>query len=1126
MAESSSRLARAPSVSSAGTASTSGAHSFLPRYTPKPEPSYISASSAADHITHRHHHENYDLLSPAATPTNDGAEFSTSSLALLNSFLDSLLYNFLTKSRSISLPQLRLAILEVLKAKLGREALASADEELEGLVGDIDDEDGADATDFPRRSSTPSLDWHLESAFKRMRLRVMVFIRLGDFDDDDEEKFLEEDASGASPALDHSILSSPAAVYLASVLEYLAEQTLSLTGDAAYARSKSKARRTIRRYSAMDSYDSDNVIVEDVDVEKIALNPSLGRLWRTFRKNQRSIMSPTSPTRADSRRSSVASPTRSAAEFLRRNEYRKSGSNQIMQALESAQEEPHEEDIPDCEPSETDIAANIPLPKTDRDVDEIEIPGLAAVVYDESEERSDDEDMEYEQTTRPRSASFAMPGAFIVDDFAKMESAQFVKTTPTRQRSNSVPSTSGMPWGWIPASVRRALAKLSKMDDVELAAITPLPEDNENDHFDVDEQHDSHAVAANEMGAPEGVETLEDDATSSNVEPSVGPESNGAAVTTASAAKSSHLETSKEVLDSDKLAVSPIEELIVSKKSVTEAKEESSESYKSKTGVFAGATALAAVAAGATVAAIVGSSNKKHAEANPDELSAQHDNEDLSVQTKEVFEPGDDSARPSLEFVPKSILKPARPPPAPRTVDRKPPVAIVTDRDVKKTVRTKPEAVVPKKHVEEFNESGEKQTPLLSVYAPKKSIKEQIQVLETQKGEVVTTEAAVPTGEVEQTKSVEKEEDALVDSTIDEPVSEPKKSYNMEQTATKESKSATLSPVDVKKSTQEVTNSGVDSKMTSPMHISSMAQHSPVDVAQAAQTVADSMSNPVSPVESFDDVPERKESAMVAPADTPPAKEVTTSTPLTAKEGPPKPLASNGNQNVNPYAMLYEDIEPEAIGVAKTSNVPIHSSAPSVTTESRPWTPNRGATRSSSSPQSNANVATNGEPRTRNIPSPLRVGNQEQQSIAQTSQQTVEAPKSTLASDDYDLDKPIDPGRFQSWTRPKESPTIPKFYNQPVGTPTEAQRSGSISQTGGEHSPKGSQSSHKSQNKRASEELKEREFDALLDRKETVKYTLTPEEIRDVGVSHFLYFLCPTIFLLIYIAIFSKNGDR
>lgn len=376
------RASKPASVSSVAT-NGSGSLSLLPRYTPKPEPAYISAASAADHVTHRHSHDQFDLLSPAASPTNDGAIFSEPARTLLNTFLDSLLYNFLAKARGTSLGQLRPAITEVLKAKLARDALASADEELGGFEGDEDSEDDENA----EANGQWSKDWHLEMAFKRMRLRVMVFIRLGDFDDEDEDRFLEDEDefrnNADKPAQELNFLvNSPAAVYLASILEHVAEQALTTAGESAYRRSVSRASRrsSIPSPKEPQAMDTERVIVAETDIEKLAMNPTLGRLWRTWRKNYRNAFGaggafspPASPTPYRGRLGSLNELAVPANRF--HFSHHRSDED-ARRALEQERRLTPDE-IPEGDVTETDIAANIPLPMSDNDIDEIEILGVA-----------------------------------------------------------------------------------------------------------------------------------------------------------------------------------------------------------------------------------------------------------------------------------------------------------------------------------------------------------------------------------------------------------------------------------------------------------------------------------------------------------------------------------------------------------------------------------------------------------------------------------------------------------------------------------------------------------------------------------------------------------------------------
>jgi len=417
---------RAASVSSHGTATTT-ALSLQPRYVPRPDPRYISQTSAADRVTRLHLHDQYEMMSPPTSPTNEGALFNENALKMLNSFLDALLYNFLGKARGTSLNKLRPAIREVLKAKLARDALAGADEEIQDLYEDSDDENDETAPDL----GAP--DWHLEETFKLMRLRVMVFLGLGDFDDEDEERFLEEEEfhiNGEPASPDMSILNGPTAVYLASILEYLAERLIDLAGEAAYARQRRRhSTRPINESQELDQFDMERVTVEETDVEKIALNPTYGRLWRTWRKQHRSLKG----TPIKLRHARVPSDDGPFQSLRRINSNRKGEDAENMKEL-SLDEIPGEEDVP-----EHVLASNIPLPMTENDVDEIEVPGLAKEINDDEEEEWEvlDDD---EIGRRPRSAIyFHEPFPGVASPHTEEQETYGVPALGPRRRSLSAP---------------------------------------------------------------------------------------------------------------------------------------------------------------------------------------------------------------------------------------------------------------------------------------------------------------------------------------------------------------------------------------------------------------------------------------------------------------------------------------------------------------------------------------------------------------------------------------------------------------------------------------------------------------------------------------------------------------
>lgn len=380
----------------------------------------------ADH--HLNQNPDYEQAGPDydhADPDNEDGEaqetarFSTDALGLLNTFLDQTLYSILATATSGKLKKLRPAITEVLKPRLAREAIASADEELRELLhgeGDDDDDEeedddvgagktaktanGTDAEGVAdlRNGTKPEEDsFNLLLTWKRTRLRIMVYTRHGDLEDEDEDRFLEDDEdfhhakhqeaerakwrgdSDSDTVADLGLVSPAAAIFLTSVIEYLAEQTIIVAGQACATRS-----RKVKPVVNGDVHEP-KLTVLDVDMEKVALNPGLGRLWRTWRKRSR-VMSTASPGRRGNFSSlgSLGSPRSVTGES---SAWSEAESRRPSMAVADA--EPFKRDeVPDIkEHSELEMASNIALPLPDggddRDVKEIEIPGLAKEVIDE-----------------------------------------------------------------------------------------------------------------------------------------------------------------------------------------------------------------------------------------------------------------------------------------------------------------------------------------------------------------------------------------------------------------------------------------------------------------------------------------------------------------------------------------------------------------------------------------------------------------------------------------------------------------------------------------------------------------------------------------------------------------------
>ena len=260
-----------------------------------PEPAFIAASAASQIVTSDHQSQMDAWFGEENENTEaNSAMVMPAALAHINSFLDQLLYGMLATARSTSIAALRPAVSEILKPRLAKDAINGADEELQDFASGRDD-DGLTAidsgTDF-----TGVADLNL--IWRRTRLRCMVYTRLGDLEEEDEEAYIErehqEEAENRNPrssedlsAQDLGLLSPPSAIFLTSILEFIGEQSLLIAGDAAYNRFHNRQAGALK-----DS--SERILVEESDVEKIAFDTRLGRLWRSWKKKIRSpgVMSP------------------------------------------------------------------------------------------------------------------------------------------------------------------------------------------------------------------------------------------------------------------------------------------------------------------------------------------------------------------------------------------------------------------------------------------------------------------------------------------------------------------------------------------------------------------------------------------------------------------------------------------------------------------------------------------------------------------------------------------------------------------------------------------------------------------------------------------------------------------
>ena len=313
----------------------------------QPPPAYIATVGASQLIS---------------TEIRESVVVSQAALALVNGFLDQLLFDLLRTSNSTALPQLKNAVPVALKPRLGRAALKAADDELREYLEDSDDED---ANDHPPWS--PRADFDLDLAWKLARLRCMVYTRLGDLEEEDEEEILEgEGLREAQSRARHATQLGPAsAIFLTSVLEFIGEQALYYAAQHAQRRSQAaKRQEEVHGNQSPQTPSQAQLTIEDTDMAQIGRESPLSRLWRSWKRatkaSRESVSRPISPEM-------VMTP-RAAGD----------DSANVTSPLPTGEPGPEENNAESMAKS----PSQVPLPMSERDVDEIEVPGLAPEIQD------------------------------------------------------------------------------------------------------------------------------------------------------------------------------------------------------------------------------------------------------------------------------------------------------------------------------------------------------------------------------------------------------------------------------------------------------------------------------------------------------------------------------------------------------------------------------------------------------------------------------------------------------------------------------------------------------------------------------------------------------------------------
>ncbi|KAF8851867.1 hypothetical protein BDZ45DRAFT_131012 [Acephala macrosclerotiorum] len=427
--QSSPRPRRSHSISSdrPSLASTGYGGLLSPPLTISPDPAFIAASAASQIVTNDHDSQADAWFDQhGIEPSGETALVAPPALKLVNRFLDQLLFNFLSVSRSTSLASLRPAVAEVLKPKLAKDAINGADQELHEYLGGGEEEE---LLAF-HNGLEPSGDWDLELVWKRTRLRCMVYSSLGDMEEEDEDYYTEQEQLDGPPGTSNRFSNNPGvvspavAIFLTSILEFMGEQVLVVAGQAAYYKLRAKHEKEERDGTSTPADIAERVVVEDTDMEKVALDRTLGRLWRGWKKRIRSPTNSISLGRAFSRESLRSQPYTSRAASLTPEEAIDEHARRPSLAAVLAEHE---------------HAAAIPLPINDNDVREIEIPGLAPQSDDEEDLPTKNEGIA--MSPRPKSMIILnyVPNGPPTPTASQPHSPTFL-ALKGRIRSNSLPS--------------------------------------------------------------------------------------------------------------------------------------------------------------------------------------------------------------------------------------------------------------------------------------------------------------------------------------------------------------------------------------------------------------------------------------------------------------------------------------------------------------------------------------------------------------------------------------------------------------------------------------------------------------------------------------------------------------
>ncbi|RDL39178.1 uncharacterized protein BP5553_03518 [Venustampulla echinocandica] len=483
------RSARSHSISSDRPSLTGFGGLLSPPMSISPDPVFIAASAASQIVTNDHDSRSESWFDQhGIEPSGETALVAPAALKLVNRFLDQLLFNFLSVAKYTSLAALRPAVAEVLKPKLAKDAINGADQELHEYLGGGDDEEIMALHNGQEGNG----DWDLELIWKRTRLRCMVYSSLGDMEEEDEDFYMErenlETPSGSTGQFTNTSgpLSPAVAIFLTSILEFIGEQVLVVAGQASYQRLKAKLEKEAKDGASTPTDIAERVVVEEFDMERVALDRTLGRLWRGWKKRVRSPTNSISMTRSFSRDSLASQPQTSRA-----------GSIAPEELIEDEDRRPSLATVL----AEYEHAAAIPIPTSANDIREIEIPGLAVQSDDEDSDASSDD--EEASATRPKSMIF-----FNHQDPPNPTSTHLQRPSISQQRtrSNSLPPPARKSYTPSKQPIQQEEELPQEAETKQLEGEIQDPNAESDTESDTDTDIDSDADISDDIGESDGEE--------------------------------------------------------------------------------------------------------------------------------------------------------------------------------------------------------------------------------------------------------------------------------------------------------------------------------------------------------------------------------------------------------------------------------------------------------------------------------------------------------------------------------------------------------------------------------------------------------------------------------------------